>query len=156
MLCLRARGAVVRRKVASSVVLSLLPFPLWCAGFPFSLETHPIPFPLRRPPLPNLLPNFSWLIGNHIITTDYVYKSYSIFAMPHLVRRGLCPPRQLLYVPLLQNHCFCWHTSAHTCSNTQPCLKSRACRALPVGPCQVDLSGFGASARNTYSRVLTA
>ena len=92
MLCLRARGAVVRRKVASSVVLSLLPFPLWCAGFPFSLETHPIPFPLRRPP-PNLLPNFSWLIGNHIMTSGYVYRFvYSIFAMPHTVRRSLCPP----------------------------------------------------------------
>ena len=133
MLCVRVRGAVVRRKVASNVALNLFPFPLWRAGFPFSFETHPIPFPLRRPS-PNLLPNFSWLIGNHIITTDYVYRSYSIFAMPHLVRRGLCPPRQLLYVPLLQNHCFCWHTSAHTCSNTQPCLKSRACRALPVEP----------------------
>jgi len=49
VLCVRARGAVVRRKVASNVVLSLFPFPLWRAAFPFSLETHPIPFPLRRP-----------------------------------------------------------------------------------------------------------
>ena len=39
MLCVRARGAVVRRKVASNVVLSIFPFPLWRAGFPFSLET---------------------------------------------------------------------------------------------------------------------
>jgi hypothetical protein len=102
--------------------------------FTFSLMVRRLSLFPRDVLPPNLLPNFSWLIGNHIITTDYVYRSYSIFAMPHLVRRGLCPPRQLLYVPLLQNHCFCWHTSAHTCSNTQPCLKSRACRALPVEP----------------------
>ena len=99
MLCLRARAAVVRWKVASNVVMSLFPFPYGVPAFPFPLKPIPSHFRLDVP-TPNLLPNFNWLIDNHIMTIAYVYRFYSIFAMPHLVRHGLCPrPRQLVYVP---------------------------------------------------------
>ena len=50
--CVRARGLVVEWKSGSNVVAGVFPFPFW----PWEV----FPFPLRVPPPPNRLSNFSW------------------------------------------------------------------------------------------------